>query len=133
MRTFHHTKLFRIISVVFAFSIVTLLAQSGVQRNVVQRGDISVPGREAVVVRIEIAPGASTGRHTHAGDENTYVFEGELEVTIDGQAPKIIKAGEAIIIPGGTIHNAQNNGTQPLKAVGVYIVEKGKPMTTPAS
>jgi quercetin dioxygenase-like cupin family protein len=62
-----------------------------------------------------------------------YVLEGQLEVTIDGQAPKTIKAGEAIIIPQGTVHNAQNAGTQPLKAVGVYIVEKGKPMTTPAS
>ena len=61
------------------------------------------------------------------------MLEGQLEVTIDGQAPKAIKAGEAIIIPQGIVHNAQNTGTQPLKAVGVYIVEKGKPMTTPAS
>jgi quercetin dioxygenase-like cupin family protein len=114
-------------------SMTLLFAQSGVQRTVVQRGDISVPGREAVAVRIEIAPGGSTGRHTHAGDETDYVLEGQLEVTIDGQAPKTIKAGEAIVIPEGTVHNAQNTGTQPLKAVGVYIVEKGKPMTTPAS
>jgi quercetin dioxygenase-like cupin family protein len=114
-------------------SMTLLFAQNGVQRTVVQRGDISVPGREAVAVRIEIAPGGSTGRHTHAGDETDYVVEGQLDVTIDGQAPKTIKAGEAIVIPQGMVHNAQNTGTQPLKAVGVHIVEKGKPMTTPAS
>ena len=51
-------KLFRIGPVFFAMSITLLLAQGGgVQRTVVQRGDISVPGREAVAVRIEIAPG----------------------------------------------------------------------------
>ncbi len=126
-------KLVRRGPIFFAMSMTLLFAQSGVQRTVVQRGDISVPGREAVAVRIEIAPGGSTGRHTHAGDETDYVLEGQLEVTIDGQAPKTIKAGEAIVIPEGTVHNAQNTGTQPLKAVGVYIVEKGKPMTTPAS
>ncbi len=27
------------------------------------------PGREVVIVRGEFAPGASTGRHTHPGDE----------------------------------------------------------------
>jgi quercetin dioxygenase-like cupin family protein len=60
-------------------------------------------------------------------------LEGQLEVTIDGHEPKIVKAGEAIVIPAGAVHNAQNKGSEPLKAVGVYIVEKGKPMTTPAS
>jgi quercetin dioxygenase-like cupin family protein len=117
MKTVRRTLIF------LAFSLGMLIAQNGVQRTIVQRGDISVPGREAVVVRIEIAPGGSTGRHTHSGDESDYVLEGQLEVTIDGQEPKIVKAGEAIVIPAGAVHNAQNKGSEPLKAVGVYIVE----------
>lgn len=126
-------KIVRTSQLFMVITVSSLLAQNGVQRTIVQRGDISVPGREAVAVRIEIAPGASTGRHTHAGDETDYVLEGQLEVTFDGQAPKTIKPGEAIIIPGGTVHNAQNTGSAPLKALGVYVVEKGKPMTTPAN
>src|SRR5258708_3026755 len=109
-----------------------LLAQNGVQRTVVTRADISVPGREAVTIAIEIAPGASTGRHTHAGDEIDYVVEGQLEVTMDGQAPRILKPGESIIMPQGTAHKGGNRGTEPVKAVGVYVVEKGKPITTAA-
>lgn len=93
---------------------------------------MSVPGREAVITRIEIAPGASAGRHTHPGDEISYVTEGEGEILMEGQPAQKVKAGDGIIIPGGVKHDARNTGSQPLKLVGVYVVEKGKPLATPA-
>ena len=111
----------------------TPAAGTGVQREIVTRSDVSVPGREAVTIRITIAPAAATGRHTHPGDEVDYVLDGQLEVTIDGQPAKVLNAGESIVIPAGTIHNARNPGSSPTKAVGVYVVEKGKTLTTPAS
>ena len=37
------------------------------------------------------------------------------------------------MIPAGTVHNAKNDGTVPTKLVGVYVVEKGKPLASPAS
>ena len=110
-----------------------LFAQNpALKRTVVQTGDISVPGREAVITRIELAPGGSAGRHTHPGDEITYVVDGEVEIMIEGQPAKKYKTGEGFVIPGGTKHDAHNPGTQPLKMVGVYVVEKGKPLATPA-
>ena len=43
-----------------------LFAQaSGLTRVMVGKADVSVPGREAVVARVEVAPGAKAGRHTH--------------------------------------------------------------------
>jgi len=111
---------------------VLLLAQNpGVQRTVVQRKDISVPGREAVIAHVEIAPGASAGRHTHPGEEISYVMEGEGEVLIQGQPALKIKAGDGFVVPNGAIHDAHNTGTQPLKLAAVYVVEKGKPLATP--
>jgi quercetin dioxygenase-like cupin family protein len=111
---------------------VLLLAQNpGVQRTVVQRKDISVPGREAVIAHVEIAPGASVGRHTHPGEEISYVMEGEGEVLIQGQPALKIKAGDGFVVPNGAIHDAHNTGTQPLKLAAVYVVEKGKPLATP--
>src|SRR5437762_3424482 len=84
-----------------------LIAQNpGIQRTIVQRKDISVPGREAVVVRVEIAPGASAGRHTHAGEEVSYVIEGEGEILIEGQPPLKIKGGDGFIVPAGAKHDA---------------------------
>lgn len=116
-----------------AMSAGALLSQnSGVQRTVVQRADVSVPGREAVIARVEIAPAARAGRHTHPGDEISYVLEGEGEILVEGQPARKVKAGDGFVVPAGAIHDAHNTGSAPLRLVGVYVVEKGKPLATPA-
>ena len=105
---------------------------SGLTRTRAGKAAGSGPGREAVVARVEVAPGARAGRHTHPGDEISYVLEGESELLIDGQPPRIVKAGESFVIPAGVVHDAHNAGTVPVKLVGVYVVEKGKPLASPA-
>ena len=105
----------------------------GLTRTVVARGDVSVPGREAVAARIEIAPGGTSGWHTHPGDEISVVNEGEVVLMIAGQPPRKVAAGEGFIIPAGTPHNAVNEGHAPVRLVGIYVVEKGKPLASPAS
>ena len=105
---------------------------SAIHRTVIQKADVSVPGREAVVAKVELDAGGSSGRHTHPGDEISYVLEGEGEVRVDGEDPRRVKAGESFVIPAGTVHDALNVGSGALKLVGVYVVEKGKPLATPA-
>ena len=110
-----------------------LLAQNpGITRTILQRKDISLPGREAVIARVEIAPGASAGRHTHPGEEITYVLEGEAEILVEGQPALKVKPGDSFIIPAGAKHDAHNTGTAPLRMVGIYLVDKSQPMATPA-
>jgi quercetin dioxygenase-like cupin family protein len=122
-----------LIGAALALAASALLAQSsGLTRTLVTRADVSVPGREAVVARVEVAPGAFAGKHTHPGDEISYVTEGEVELLVAGQAPRIVKAGEAFVIPAGTVHDAHNASDKPVKLVGVYVVDKGKPLATPA-
>jgi quercetin dioxygenase-like cupin family protein len=104
----------------------------GLTRTIIDKGDVSITSREAVVARIELATGAHVGRHTHPGDEISYVSEGEVELSIDGQAPRLVKAGESFVIPAGIAHSAHNAGNAPAHLVGVYVVEKGKPLTSPA-
>jgi quercetin dioxygenase-like cupin family protein len=104
----------------------------GITRTIVQRGDVSFPGHEAIIAHVEIAPGASAGRHTHPGEEISYVMDGEGELIIAGQPTRKIKTGDGFIVPAGAIHDAHNTGTQPLKLAAVYYVEKGKPLATPA-
>ncbi len=111
----------------------TAMAQnSGLQRTLVGRADVSVPGREAVVARVEVAAGAKAGRHTHPGDEISYVLEGEATLLIDGQPPRTVKAGESFVVPAGVVHDAHNDGNVPTKLLGVYVVEKGQPLASPA-
>ena len=105
---------------------------SGLTRTLVGKADVSVPGREAVVARVEVAPGAKAGRHTHPGDEISYVLEGEATLLVDGQPPRQVKAGESFVVPAGVVHDAHNNGTTAARLLGVYVVEKGQPLATPA-
>jgi quercetin dioxygenase-like cupin family protein len=110
-----------------------LYAQSsGLTRTLLTRADVSVPGREAVVARVELAPGSRAGRHTHPGDEISYVLEGEADLLIDGQPPRHVKPGDSFVIPAGVVHDAHNEGTVPVRLIGVFVVEKGKPLASKA-
>ncbi|WLI89219.1 cupin domain-containing protein [Massilia sp. R2A-15] len=125
-------------SIMFAASLLALglLATTGasaqVKRTPVLTADVAAPGHQAVVVRGEIDPGASAPRHSHPGDEISYVLEGEAELLIDGEPPRMVKAGEAFVVPAGKVHGARNPGAASLRFVGVYVVEKGKPLAAPA-
>ncbi len=116
----------------FALTLALLAQAPGIQRTVVNKGDVSVPGREAVIARVEIAPNASAGRHTHPGDEISYVTDGQGEILIEGQPPLKVKSGDGFVVKGGLKHDAHNTGTQPLKLIGIYVVDKDKPLATPA-
>jgi len=104
--------------------------QAGIKRTDLQRHDLSVPGREAVQVRVDIDPGVAFGRHTHPGEEIIYVLDGSLEYDIEGKPPMTLKAGDVLFIPAGTIHAAKNVGTVTASELATYIVEKGKPLLT---
>jgi quercetin dioxygenase-like cupin family protein len=105
---------------------------AGFKRTILQQVDISVPGREAVTGIAEAAPGASAGRHSHAGEEVGYVLEGTILVEIEGKPAMTLNAGQTFLIPSGAVHNATNTGTRPARILATYIVEKGKPLATPA-
>jgi quercetin dioxygenase-like cupin family protein len=104
--------------------------QPGVKRTALQRHDLSVPGREAVQVRVDLAPGVAFGKHTHPGEEIIYVLEGSLEYQIEGKPPVTLKAGDVLFIPAGTVHSATNVGSVTGSELATYIVEKGKPLLT---
>jgi quercetin dioxygenase-like cupin family protein len=107
-------------------------AQAGFKRIPVQQGDLTISGREAVQAVAEVSPGSESGRHTHPGDEVAYILEGTVTVEMQGKPAVVKKAGEGLIIPAGTIHNARNTSKAVAKVLATYIIEKGKPVATPA-
>jgi len=116
-----------------ALSTVALFSQSGgIKRTVVYKADVTPPGREAVIAHVELGPGAKAGRHTHPGEEISYVIEGEGAILVEGQPPRKVKAGDGFVIPSGAKHDAHNTGAGTLKLAAIYVIEKGKPLATPA-
>jgi quercetin dioxygenase-like cupin family protein len=102
--------------------------QPGTKRTDLQRHDLSIPGREAIQVRVDIGPGEVARRHKHPGEEIIYVLEGTLEYEIEGKPPVTLKAGDVLFIPYGAIHSARNVGSVNAAELATYIVEKGKPL-----
>jgi quercetin dioxygenase-like cupin family protein len=117
--------------VVGLFGVQTLSAQQpGFKRSELQRGDLSVAGREAIVVRADFDPDGMVGRHTHPGEESSYVLDGTVVLEIDGKPPVTLKTGDVFFIPAGVVHAAKNVGKGKASVVATYIVEKGKPVAT---
>lgn len=123
-----------VIMTVAAFALTGVLAaqQPAFKRTVLQQSDISVAGHEVVSAVADFEPRATPGRHTHFGEEIGYILEGTFLIEQEGKAPVTLKAGGSFLIPAGTIHNATNTGTGPGKILATYVVEKGKPLATPA-
>ena len=98
------------------------LLQSTVERD---------ENKEAVLLGITIAPGGSSGRHTHPGDCYGTVVEGTVELRVEGRDPRRVSAGEAWHNTRGAIHELKNVGDRPVRVVNTLVVDKGKPRMQP--
>jgi quercetin dioxygenase-like cupin family protein len=104
--------------------------QPGFKRTVIQQGDLSMAGREAVTAVAEFQPGATVGRHTHPGEEIGYILEGSVLLEQEGKPPVTLGVGKTFLIPPGTVHNATAGSASTARVLATYIVEKGKPLAT---
>jgi quercetin dioxygenase-like cupin family protein len=77
----------------------------------------------------ELAPGASTGKHSHPTPRFVYVLEGAVILEIEGQPPVTYKIGEAFQEAPNVVHNFRNaSASQPAKALGFQVAAKGQPL-----
>jgi quercetin dioxygenase-like cupin family protein len=91
------------------------------------------PAREVrLQMQLHLPSRPGNGFHSHSGDQWEAVIEGEITFTVRGQPPRVLKAGESVYIPRGTIHRNENKGNVPTRTVELLIIDKGKPQNTPA-
>jgi len=89
--------------IVVAFAGAALAQQPGIKRTPLQK--VEFPDGYVTVTGIaEIAAGGSAGRHTHPGIET----------------------------PAGVVHDAKVHGDKSAKVIAVYVVDKTKPLASPA-
>lgn len=118
---------------IFAGSIAALAAgiafaqAPAIKRTMLQKTEF--PDGYAIA---EVAPGGAAGRHTHPGVETAYILDGEADLIVEGQPDRHLKAGDSFQIPAGVVHDAKVHGDKGLKVLGVYVVDKTKPLATPA-
>jgi quercetin dioxygenase-like cupin family protein len=87
------------------------------------------PSRVVRLQNVVIPPGAGNQFHRHPGDQWWAVQEGEVTFTVKGQQPKVMKAGDFVYVPRGTIHRNQNLSKLPARSIELNITDKDKPQT----
>lgn len=115
-----------------AFAQGAATTANGVTRKILSRTDGPAPGYETIIMDVTIDAGTTVARHTHPGIESTYVMEGSLELPVQGQPTRMVKAGDAFQVPPETPHAGGKASDQKARLMINYIVQKGKPLATPA-
>jgi quercetin dioxygenase-like cupin family protein len=105
--------------------------QPGITRKVLSTIDVPGSNYQVIEATVEIAANTHVPRHTHPGTVIGYLLEGDYSVQLEGQAAKSLTPGESFVIPAGVVHE-EFAGKHPAKALAVFTVEKGKPLTSPA-
>ena len=106
-------------------------AAGGMTRTTLSKMDGPMPGYVTINMLVEIEPNAFIIRHTHPGIESSYVLEGGLDLPIQGQPTRSLKAGDGFQVPPETPHAGVKNGDKKTRLAITYVVEKGKPLVTP--
>ena len=106
-------------------------APPGIKRTPLQSIDFP-DGYKTVTGLAEVAPGHASGMHTHPGIETGYVLDGEVLMIVEGEPDRTLKPGDSFVIPPGAKHDVKSVGSVPAKAVSVFVVDKSKPLASPA-
>jgi hypothetical protein len=90
-------------------------ATAGVTRKILSQTDGPTPGYTTLLVEAIIEPGVTV-----------------FELPIQGQATRMIKKGDGFHIPPETPHAGGKPGDAKSVILVTYVVEKGKPLASPA-
>lgn len=102
----------------------------GVERKVLMRQDLSMPGWETVMIQTTMQPGGTEGWHTHPGTLVEYILQGPWTMESRGKPRATYQTGETFSIVEGEVHQAINPGNTAVRGLAILIVDKSKPMTT---
>ena len=103
-----------------------------IKRLQLQRVDYPAALYASMIFSVEVIPGGLIPRHTHPGVEMGYVLEGEGTLLVEGQPELVMKPGVSYKVPPGLPHSGKNTGDKPLRIAATYVVEKDKPLASPA-
>jgi quercetin dioxygenase-like cupin family protein len=66
----------------------------------------AITGGRETMAQVWFKKGALVARHLHESEQMTYVLDGALRCTIDGE-DLIVRAGEVMVIPSGVPHQIE--------------------------
>lgn len=83
--------------------------------------------QEVRVMTATFKPGDRTVHHTHRFPVTVYVLEGAFTLELEGRAPIVVKAGEALVEPPRAAMTGYNRTSEPTRVVIFYVSDPDTP------
>ena len=111
----------------------TAMAQEPKVTPLMSKDLADFPGKEALMISVEHAPGGSSSIHRHNAHAFVYVLEGSVVMQLKGGEEVTLKPGQAFYEGPDDVHLVDRNAstTQPAKFMVVLIKNKGAPAVVP--
>jgi quercetin dioxygenase-like cupin family protein len=92
-----------------------------------------IAGKEATMLTVEYAPGASSSKHRHNAHTFVYVLEGSIIMQVAGGKETTLGPGQTFYESPDDIHAVSKNAstTQPAKFLVFFVKDKGAPGSVP--
>jgi len=112
---------------------VTAMAQEPKVTSLMSKELPESPGREALMITVEHAPGGSSAIHRHNAHAFVYVLEGSVVMQLKGGQQLTLTPGQSFYEGPDDVHVIDQNAssTQPAKFLVVLIKDKGAPAVVP--
>jgi quercetin dioxygenase-like cupin family protein len=94
-----------------------------------------IPGKEALVITVDFAPGAEDPVHRHDAHAFVYVLEGSIVMQLKGDQAVTLTPGQVFYEGPNDIHTVGRNAstTKPAKIMVVLFKNKGVDAVLPAN
>lgn len=94
-----------------------------------------IPGKEAIVLTVEVGPGQASKPHRHNANVFVYMLQGTLIMQVKGGPAVTLHAGDTYYENPSDIHTVSQNAskTEPAKFLVFIVKDKGAPVTRPVS
>ena len=111
-----------------------LMAQEAKVTPLMTKELADIPGREALMVTVQYAPGQSSTVHRHNAHTFVYVLEGSVMMQVKGGAPVTLTPGQTFYEGPDDIHVISRNTstTKPARFLVLFVKMKGAPVSLPA-
>ena len=90
-------------------------------------------GKEAVMLTVEYAPGAVSGKHRHNANTFVYVLEGSIVMQVEGGKEVPLGPGQTFYESPTDVHTVSKNASssQPAKFLVFFVKDKDAPALVP--
>ena len=112
----------------------TLVAQDAKVTPLLLKDLTGIPGKEALMITVEYAPGATDAIHRHNAHVFVYVLEGSVVMQVRGGEEVTLVPGQTFYEGPQDVHVVGRNAskTEPAKFLVFFVKDKGVPPLIPA-